>query len=93
MYVVDHSYLWWGSNFISANINIADLVVVPAGLTGEVQLDINADRDPNFVIWHYKDGEDRFSTWTTIRMVLKEGQVRLVSINTISFISNNNGCM
>ena len=45
------------------------------GVTGNVIFDDNGDRSPDFLIWHYKEEEDMFRSWTNIQMDLREGQV------------------
>ena len=47
------------------------------GVTGQCIFDQGADRDPDFLVWNYKAGSNQFTTWTAIRMFLREGQVRM----------------
>ena len=45
------------------------------GIAGNVILDKNADRDPDFLILYYGGQVDHFQTWTSIGMYLPEGEV------------------
>ena len=47
-------------------------------------MDDKADRVPNYQIWHLLPGQDEFTVWQDVNMVLPPGQVRMSYIIYIS---------
>ena len=35
-------------------------------MTGNVVMDANADREPNYWVWAINEGGDRFNVWTEV---------------------------
>ena len=50
------------------------------GASGHVVLDENADRDPDYWLWHYKPGEVTMTPFDQIEMTAPKGQVRKIYI-------------
>ena len=50
------------------------------GATGTVMFDEKADRDPDFVISSYTQGDDTYHEWTQILMYRQENQVSQIRI-------------
>ena len=51
-----------------------------SGATGTVMFDEKADRDPDFVISSYTQGDDTYHEWTQILMYRQENQVSQIRI-------------
>ena len=45
------------------------------GITGQVKLDDNADRDPNYWLWMFNPEVETFQFWTAIEMTREDGEV------------------
>lgn len=58
----------------------------PTGITGNVQLDNNGDRNPDYWVWDLAPGEDTFKVALEVRMTPKTNQVHTFSaISIIKF--------
>ena len=45
------------------------------GMSGEVVLDDNADREPDYWLWHFGEDMEQFEHWTDINMTDPPGEV------------------
>ena len=50
-------------------------VVFISGVSGPVVMDENADREPDYWLWHMAASGDQFQVWTEVRMTAPAGQV------------------
>ncbi len=44
-------------------------------MTGNVVIDDNADRDPNYWVWNYMEGEEKMKPWLELRMTEPNNKV------------------
>ena len=51
------------------------LYVFYTGVSGDVSIDNNGDRDPDYSIWHIPSNRDKFVVWAQVRMTATVGQV------------------
>ena len=54
-----------------------------AGIMGDIVIDDNGDREPNYWLWHLTPAMNDFEYWTDIKMTNKPFHVN-IDINTIS---------
>ena len=52
-------------------------ILLLLGVTGTVVMDENADRLPNYWLWHMNPAGSEFQVWTEIRMIDPPGQVNI----------------
>ena len=45
------------------------------GISGRVVMDSNADREPDYALWHMAPSGEQFDVWTTVKMTAPAGQV------------------
>ena len=48
-------------------------------MSGNVLIDSNADRKPDYWVWEYGAGMEEFQYWTDIRMTEPDGHVSIIT--------------